>query len=158
MKTLTTLVLMIALIVAPIRESRASVVAGVCLIIIVAVVATGVSVKVKACGPKWYCVEKDGSKFSAPMTRREIAMNEWVVLCGPYDTRAKLLDACTPCYESSTAPQQSNLSFPVTVHIETSTNLINWTEIASQEVDPDNFEFDFTNSVSQATCYYRAWF
>ena len=169
MKTLITFIVILSLIAMPVQESKGSIVAGICLIAVVTVMVGGVVVTVKQCKPKFFCIwdMMDISKgyWVQSVTRRELIANDWAVASGPYETVTAAKANCPP---PTNAPVSLTSSMvvggggvagyaPAYIHIEKSTNLVDWVEVATFIDDPTNFSWSCTNSIAEPTAFYRAW-
>lgn len=153
----------------PKHEAKPNMVAGICLVAFATVVIGGVVVTVRQCKPKFFCIwdMMDPSKgyWVASVTRRDLIANDWAVASGPYDTAEAAKVTCPP---PTNAPSNMITSMavgggwlanfvPQWIHIEESTNGVDWVEVAVFADDPTNFSWSKTNSSAMTTAFYRAW-
>ena len=151
MKKLTP-ILCAALIAFPVQQPKAQAGPLFALVVVATVVAGGMAIYISTCGPKYYCCEDPDSKerWCRQLARGEAQAEGWKVISGPYRDAGKCDANCTndlPVIAKS----------PVVVHVERSTNIRNWTEVARVTCNPDEFEYSETNAMTQAF-FYRAWY
>ena len=145
-----------ALVSAPIQETRSqSTPALICLMIGAVMVGGCMVVYVNTCGPKYYCVtdpDNPGWQWCCPTTKRECQINGWTINHGPFKKHGDCAPVCT-----NTIGNLFELESPVTIRIESSTNLIQWTECVSFTGDPECFDVAITNQPVTG-CFYRAFY
>jgi len=144
----------------------AAVVLYICVVGGVALLGGFVYYKVKSCKPKYYCVrDLDGNVFSSNATKTERAVNDWVVVSGPYDSAEAAAKVCPPATNQPPAKLSTDLkktssdgasslvdevyipTMPMTVWY--STNLTDWSVRDRIEDDPSHFSWIDTNEVSR---------
>ena len=169
-KRVITGALCLALVAIPIESPKANIIAGICLMGITVIVAGGVVIMIKQCKPKYYCLwdMMDPAKghWIGTATRSELIANDWAVASGPYNTVAEAGVHCPPPTNAPSIKVSNVVSggvgtysyTPSWIHIEESTNLVDWVEVAMFADDPTNFSWSKTNSSSIPCAYYRAWY
>lgn len=173
MKTPVSLTLCAALVLAPLEirstpsqggSNNPNVsLAAICLFGAAAVIGGYVYFKVRACAPKYYCVEdEDGNRFPSNATRTERAANDWKVKSGPYKSAEEAAKACPPATTSTAALVMVSLetadevAIPqVPIKIWKSANLASWTLADTILDDPSHFSWTDTNAIS-GQMFYRA--
>ena len=160
MKTLVSLLLCAALIAVPVMQTTATIkdpppteihFAFVCIMGAASLLGGYVVYKIKSCRPKYYCLkDQDGNRFASNASRTERALNEWDIVSGPYNSA----EACAAACSTNTAVVSVNVPF-VPMRVMSSSNLVNWTEVALIYDDPDHFEWSATNSAAMPAMFYR---
>jgi hypothetical protein len=152
MKKLITLVLCAVLFMAPIEEAKAPTLAAVCLVLIAVGAVVGVAVIVRSCRPRYYCVSDDetGQQWCRLMDKGDLIRPTLRILSGPYKDAKKCELICATNVVAEIDPEM------FTLHLEKSTNLVDWVECAQLQTD-GAFEWSETNTVDAPFCYYRAW-
>jgi len=149
-------------------KARANPVMGICIVAAVTLAATGIVVIIRSCRPKYYCLcdpsESPAKYWAAAASRREIIVNEWLVMKGPFASLAEA-KPCPPPTNGVSAAKSSIIKNGNTgdstlqyIHIEKSANLVDWVEQAVFVDFPDNMMWSQTNSFAEPTAYYRAWY
>lgn len=151
--------LCVAILIQSKPEARSSLTGGVCLIIFAVVVGGMVVVTVKSCGPKWYCLHdpEANTTWSQQTTTRAAAINGYKIVGGPYDTETVCRSSCKDNNDDPHKPQGLVALQNLEIYLQKSTNLVDWVTVATVTDDGYNgFEQSFTNSMSEATVFYRA--
>jgi hypothetical protein len=131
----------------------ASVWVAACVVVFAGAMAIGTAVVIRNCKPKYYCMkDSEGTHFIGTATKKERQINGWVVVSGPYDTPDAGTNNCPPPATNSVAFSESIESI---IHIQESTNLVDWVTLASFQDDPGNFSYQHTNTTS-SKAFYRA--
>lgn len=115
----------------------------------------GIYIVTKSCSPKYFCLrDRDGKYFVSTATKNEVAVNEWTVISGPYDSVAQGTNNCPP-----PQGQMISMSQPVdwTIRVQESPDLTNWVTIYETRDDPQNLNFTiFPTNLNAAQMFYRA--
>jgi len=138
-----------ALVAMPI-QSRSQLLPAICIVIVVGT-GTAAVIWIMSCGPKYYCVydpEVD-QQWCRAMSKADRQLDNLKVVSGPYKDASRCNIPCSKMPTNSFSP-------PIMIHIQKSTNLVNWIECASFEADPECFEW--SDKISASSCYYRVWY
>jgi len=158
-KSIITAILCVAILIHSKPEARSSLVGGICLIIFATVVAGCVVVTVKSCAPKWYCLNdpEANTTWSQQTTTRSAAINGYKIVGGPYDTETVCRISCKDNNDNTSRAQKLVALQNYEVYLQKSTNLVDWVTVATVTDDGHSgFEQSFTNSITEATVFYRA--
>lgn len=148
MKKIITAALIVSLIALPVsanedHKPQPTLMAW-CLVAAVGAAAIGIYIVSKSCQPKYYCMtdgENPPTYWVGNANRKECELNGWTRLSGPYDSPGD----CTNC-----PPVVTNVALPSPVALRitviASTDLLNWTEVHNEVVDPEDFVYFPTNA------------
>jgi len=150
MKKFISIILGASLLAAPIQSSRAQLAPAICIIVVVSA-GTAAVIWIMTCGPKYYCVydHESNHQWCRTLARGEAQSEGWTIISGPYKD-AELCNTNCPV-KGLTNSIASSIS--TTIHVEKSTNLVDWAECAAFTADPECFEW--SEPMSQTLCYYR---
>ena len=148
MKTITA-ILCAVLVALPIQRPQAQLAPAVCIVLFAAAAVGGVCVMISNCRPKYYCCQdsETGQHWCRVLTRGEAAAADLKVLSGPYNDASLCNTAC-----SNTVATVAGL-YGTIIHIEKSTNLVNWIEAAAFDGNPNDFYWSETNKIQSAFFY-----
>lgn len=140
----------------PIQETAAL---AICLILFAAAGIGGTVIVIRSCAPKYYCLKDESETppkyWVGTATKKEVEINEWTVVSGPYKTPGEV----TNCPPVSVAMRANSWEWEIESEIffEKSYDLENWIPIGSTIEDISNFSFSYTNETADASCYFRAY-
>jgi len=132
--------------------------AAFCIVISAVVIAGGVTIWVSSCKPKYYCIRDDENnlQWCEITTKREALISGYKIVSGPWNDAQACDHSCHPTnLLTKVVLPQPKVIGPL-IHIERSTDLQTWTECASFVGDPESFEW--SESMQEATCFYRVWY
>jgi hypothetical protein len=149
-------------------DPQNSAVLAICTLGAAALIGGFVYFKVKACRPKYYCLEdEDGNRFASNATRTERAANDWKVKSGPYNSAEEAHKYCPPKTNSavnlvltsnSEVEDDPSVYIPaIPIKIWRSTNLVDWVLRDTILDDPSHFSWMDTNAISaNSRAFYKA--
>ncbi len=116
-----------------------------CVMAVAGIAATAVYIVSKKCQPKYYWLMDDDTppKFwVASATRKECQINGWQRIGGPYE---RVTDA-PAVHPASTNRVEFVASQPMTIKVQSSTNLTHWTTVYQEVADLEDFGYWPTNA------------
>lgn len=133
-----------------------------CIVLAVGMTAGVAVVYIKVCEPKYYCVtNRDqpypmGKKWVKQLKYRgQASAEDLLVLGGPWTDYELAVMTCHT--NTNTVSISMDLAGDGLVHIERSTNLVNWQEVGAVPGDENGFEYWETNAaLSGQAFFYRA--
>ena len=116
----------------------------------------GIYLVVKSCKPKYWCIkDRDGNHFVSTATKNEVAINDWSIVSGPYESVTQGTNNCPPPQPLPIIAFSQPLDW--TIRVQESPDLINWTTIYETRDDPQNLNFTiYPTNLSAARMFYRA--
>jgi hypothetical protein len=156
MKKFIVLALSGAMLFASVQKSHAPIGPfGICIILGATAAGVGACIYVCSCGPKFYCVsdpEQGEVQWCATVTLRDIRINGWQKNGGPWKKHEDCMVNCT-----NKVPLA--MAYANTIHIETSTDLVNWTEAPGSPFpgDPECFDWEGPE-ITDTRRFYRVYY